>query len=76
MQTQNIIRRSLFGIMSSKLFRKRALILLGPRQVGKTTLIKSILEGGEANYIEFNGDEPDVRTPRLQPQYTKRDKEG
>ncbi len=47
--------------MSSKLFNKRALLLLGPRQVGKTTLIKSILAEGEAHYIEFNGDEPDVR---------------
>jgi hypothetical protein len=48
--------------MSSKLFRRRALILLGPRQVGKTTLVGSMLESGDAKYIEFNGDEPDVRS--------------
>lgn len=40
--------------------RKRGIILMGARQVGKTTLIKKILEGKD--YLFLDGDDPTVRS--------------
>ncbi len=39
----------------------KALIVLGPRQVGKTTLARLLLEGGHGKMLYLNADEPDVR---------------
>ncbi|MCB0380077.1 MAG: AAA family ATPase, partial [Flavobacteriales bacterium] len=38
-----MIARTLTKIVSSKLFKGKAIVLIGPRQVGKTTLIKELL---------------------------------
>ncbi|MDP3352705.1 MAG: ATP-binding protein [Flavobacteriaceae bacterium] len=38
----------------------KVLIVIGPRQVGKTTLIKSLCET-EGNYLFINGDDPEDR---------------
>jgi uncharacterized protein len=38
---------------------KKAIILLGPRQVGKTTLIKEIIR--DKNVLELSGDDPQTR---------------
>lgn len=38
---------------------KKAIVLLGPRQVGKTTLIQSLIKG--KNVLFLNGDDPQVR---------------
>ena len=43
----------------------KAIVLVGPRQVGKTTLIKEIL--GTKNYLFFDGDDPKTRTLLNQP---------
>jgi predicted AAA+ superfamily ATPase len=43
------------------LFQDKAIILLGPRQSGKTTLIKALLEKTGERYLMLNADEPDVR---------------
>lgn len=42
-------------------FKGKAIILVGPRQVGKTTLIKSLILKSK-NIIEFLGDNPTDRT--------------
>jgi predicted AAA+ superfamily ATPase len=39
---------------------KKAIIVLGPRQAGKTTLLKALLENTEKT-LWLSGDEPDVR---------------
>ena len=44
-----------------RLFRGKAIILYGPRQVGKTTLVTSLLEKRKEKTLFLNGDEPDVR---------------
>ena len=44
-----------------RLFRGKAVILYGPRQVGKTTLVTSLLEKRKEKTLFLNGDEPDVR---------------
>lgn len=56
-----MIARILQEKIKEKLFKGKAIILLGPRQVGKTTIIHSILNEVDANYLFLNGDEADVR---------------
>ena len=39
----------------------KAIVVLGARQVGKTTLLRHILNAQELPYLWLNGDEPDVQ---------------
>jgi predicted AAA+ superfamily ATPase len=55
-----MIRRTLNKTLSEKLFKGKTILLIGPRQVGKTTLIKAVLEGRD--YYFLSGDDPIVRT--------------
>ena len=55
-----MIRRTLGDRLAQKVNRGKAIIIIGPRQVGKTTLIKQHLGGSD--YIFFDGDDPSVRT--------------
>ena len=45
----------------TKLFKGKTIILLGPRQSGKTTLLQKINNEIDVPTIWFNADEPDVR---------------
>jgi len=54
-----MIERTLLSELKKRLFKGKAIILIGPRQVGKTTLIRSLLEGNE--FLFLDGDDPDVR---------------
>jgi len=56
-----MIARILQEKIKERLFKRKAIILLGPRQVGKTTIIHSILNEVDTNYLFLNGDEADVR---------------
>lgn len=53
-------KRVLFNNIKRKIGKGKAIILLGPRQVGKTTLMNEILNGKE--HLFLNGDDPTVRT--------------
>ena len=55
-----MIERSLEKIIRSKLKTGKAIILMGARQVGKTTLLKKLFEG-ERDVLWLNGDEKDVQ---------------
>jgi uncharacterized protein len=55
-----MIKRLLTENIESKLGTGKAIILLGPRQVGKTTILKSLFNTPE-NEIWLNGDELDVQ---------------
>jgi len=55
-----MITRALEKIITEKLFKHKAILLMGPRQVGKTTLLKKIMSGNE-NMLWLNGDEPDIQ---------------
>ncbi len=57
--------RTLGKRITSKLGRGKAIILVGPRQSGKTTLIKHLLEG--ERYLFLNADDPTVRTLLAEP---------
>ncbi len=56
-----MIYRKIQGIIEKRLFKKKAIIIYGARQVGKTTLIKMISEK-MGDFIYLNCDEPDIRT--------------
>lgn len=56
-----MITRALKHIINSKFFKGKAIIITGPRQVGKTTLLKTIAKEKGLPYIIFNCDEANVR---------------
>jgi predicted AAA+ superfamily ATPase len=55
-----MIQRKLEKIIKDKLFRKKAIILSGARQVGKTTLLRKIFDH-QGEMLWLNGDELDVQ---------------
>ena len=57
-----MLRRTLTQNIIKKLFKGKAIILLGARQVGKTTLIEALLQQYKSEVLFLNGDEPDVRS--------------
>ena len=61
MESKDIIIRSIETRIQARLFKGKAVILLGPRQAGKTTLVEGILRKREEKILELNADEPDVR---------------
>jgi len=55
------INRILQPEIEAKLDGNKAILIMGARQTGKTTLIKAICKGRE-DVLWLNGDEPDVRS--------------
>lgn len=55
------ISRIMSDIIAKKLHSGKAIVLIGARQVGKTTLLKECLKGQE-NVLWMNGDNLDTRT--------------
>lgn len=56
-----MVHRELQSIISERLFKGKAIVIVGPRQVGKTTLLKALVQETGTKTIFFNCDEPDVR---------------
>lgn len=56
-----MIERSLYQKILSRIEDRRAIVLFGARQVGKTTLLRHLLDQLDPEYIWLNGDEPDIR---------------
>lgn len=50
-----MITRSLIGRIRNRLNKGKAIVLVGPRQVGKTTLINELLKG--VSYLFLDGDD-------------------
>jgi uncharacterized protein len=57
--------RTLSSNIKHRINSGKAIIVIGPRQVGKTTLIQKILEAEE--YLLLNGDDPAIRTLLSEP---------
>ncbi len=53
--------RTQAGILKEKFFTKKAIVLLGPRQVGKTTLVNELQQSFIGAAVYLNCDEPLVR---------------
>ena len=58
-------QRYLSDIIKKRIGSGKAIIVIGPRQVGKTTLIESILE--KKDYLLLDGDDPKTRTLLTEP---------
>ena len=56
-----MITRSLQSVIENYLFSGKSIILFGPRQVGKTTLLKNIAKHRNGKAIWLNGDSLDDR---------------
>src|SRR5690606_9876851 len=54
-----MIKRELEEKIKNRFGTEKAILLIGPRQVGKTTLFNKLLKGKE--YLFLNGDDPTVR---------------
>ncbi|GAA4807746.1 ATP-binding protein [Olivibacter ginsenosidimutans] len=60
-----MIKRIIEPLIKERLFKGRTIIVVGPRQVGKTTLIREVLSSKE--YLFLDGDDPLVRTQLTNP---------
>ena len=58
-------QRTLSEIVRNKIGRGKAIMIIGPRQVGKTTMIQKELAGKEHRF--FDGDDPTVRQVLREP---------
>ncbi len=56
----NMIARTLTPLINRKIGRGKAIMIIGPRQAGKTTLIRTELSGKDFQF--FDGDDPTVRS--------------
>lgn len=52
-----MIKRELESVINKKLFKGKAIVLLGPRQTGKTTLVKSIVQESNIETLWLSGDD-------------------
>ena len=57
-----MIKRALQTVIEKNLFSGKTILLVGARQVGKTTLLKTISKPSSDSTIWLNGDNPDDRT--------------
>lgn len=65
-----MINRLISNIIRQKIFRGKAIIVVGPRQVGKTTLLKMLATEFDRKVLVWNCDEPDVRRRLTEPTST------
>jgi predicted AAA+ superfamily ATPase len=56
-----MIRRAIVQHLQEDLFQGKAILLFGPRQVGKTTVLEALLKDQNQQCLVLNADETDVR---------------
>jgi uncharacterized protein len=56
-----MIKRLLQLEIEKRLFKGKAILIFGPRQSGKSTMVNQLLKGLGQNFLYLNGDEADVR---------------
>jgi predicted AAA+ superfamily ATPase len=66
-----MIERVLQSVIETRMFHGKAIIIVGPRQVGKTTLLNILRSGSEHKVIHWNCDEPDIRQKLTNPTSTR-----
>lgn len=55
-----MIKRALSATLKKRFNKGKAIVLLGPRQVGKTTLLRECL--GKREFLFLDGDDPEIRS--------------
>lgn len=65
-----MINRLITSTIKQKFFRGKVIIVVGPRQVGKTTLLKMLANEYDRKILVWNCDEPDVRRKLTDPTST------
>ena len=66
-----MIIRAIEDQIMQNLFKGKAIIIYGPRQVGKTTLVQKIIQQLTIAALWFNGDEADIRNDLAETNSTK-----
>lgn len=56
-----MIERSIENQLKARLFKGKAILVFGSRQVGKTTLLRKIIQEQNLPTLWMSGDEPDIR---------------
>jgi len=56
-----MIPRALMPIIKKEMFNDKVIVITGARQVGKTTLLRKLMERFQKQTLWLSGDEPDVR---------------
>lgn len=56
-----MIDRFIADLLQDELYEGKALLVFGPRQVGKTTALKKLIAAKAQSYLFLNADESDVR---------------
>lgn len=62
-----MIDRIVIKQIKSRMFKDKAILVVGPRQVGKTTLIRSLLSEMNESHLFLDGDDSTVRQLLAQP---------
>ncbi|MEL6392481.1 MAG: AAA family ATPase, partial [Bacteroidota bacterium] len=60
-----MIRRTLTDRIKEKIGRGKAILITGPRQVGKTTLIRQLIADEDVRFLD--GDDPSIRAQLTYP---------
>ena len=66
-----MIERQLENIIQKRMFKGKAIVIVGPRQVGKTTLLMMIMKSTEKKTLFWNCDELDIRAMLTLPTSTE-----
>lgn len=66
-----MIERRLKQLILPRLFRGKAIVMTGPRQVGKTTLLRMLMAESDKKTLFWNCDEPDIRQKLSNPTSTQ-----
>jgi predicted AAA+ superfamily ATPase len=66
-----MVRREQTGYAKARLFKGKALLVFGPRQVGKTTFVENLIADLNKKTLFLNGDESDVLVLFESPNVTK-----
>ncbi len=56
-----MIQRAIVEDIKKRLFKGKAILIFGPRQSGKSTLVENLLQETGESFLYMNGDEADVR---------------
>lgn len=67
----NMIYRLIKEQIEKRLYRGKVVIIVGPRQVGKTTLLRMLTADTDRRVVVWNCDEPDIRRKLAEPSSTQ-----